>query len=77
VGMVLILLCTIQWHTISLYSHSSTDCIHGILSVVLYWHFVDAVWVSVVYIVYCGQLVLVDRYVVTQCTIRGLEGVYL
>ena len=58
VGMILILLCTLQWHVVSLYSPSSTDCIHGVLSVVLYWHFVDVVWLSVVYVVYCGQLVL-------------------
>ena len=67
VGMILILLCTSQWLCVSLYSASSTDCIHGVLSVVLYWHFVDLVWISVVYVVYCGQLVMMLVLLVTSC----------
>jgi len=42
-GMVLILLYAIQGHTWTLHSAVSTDGIHGILSIVLYWHFVDVV----------------------------------
>ena len=56
VGMLLILAYTLQVHTWSIYSSTSTDSIHGLLGILLYWHFVDAVWISVVYLVYCGQL---------------------
>jgi len=50
--MVLILIYDLQGHTYAIYSAAATDSIHGILSIVLYWHFVDMVWLSVVYIVY-------------------------
>ena len=57
-GMLLILLYGVQATTYSPFTTASTDTIHGILSIVLYWHFVDAVWVSVVAIVYWGQLTM-------------------
>nr|QHQ98640.1 cytochrome c oxidase subunit 3 [Lacrimia lanifica] len=55
-GMVLLLLYALQSYTWCLHSGSSTDTSHGLLSLILYWHFVDLVWVSVVYVVYSGQL---------------------
>ena len=56
VGMLLILAYALQVHTWSTYSSTSTDSSHGVLSIMLYWHFVDGVWVSVVYLVYWAQL---------------------
>nr|QHQ98672.1 cytochrome c oxidase subunit 3 [Rhynchopus humris] len=56
VGMMLILLYTMQVHTWGTWGGYSLSTTHGLLGILLYWHFVDAVWISVVYIVYSGQL---------------------
>ena len=58
VGMLLILLYTVQAHTWHSYGAYSYDAVHGVVAVLLYWHFVDAVWVCVVLLVYWGQLVV-------------------
>ena len=52
VGMVLILAYVLQGYSWSVYCSASTDTSQGLLGIILYWHFVDMVWVSVVYVVY-------------------------
>ena len=42
-GMLLILLYAAQAHTYATYSAAATDTVHGLLGIVLYWHFVDVV----------------------------------
>ena len=39
-GMLLILLYDVQGHAWTIYSSVSSDSIHGILSIVMYWHYV-------------------------------------
>nr|ATQ37457.1 cytochrome c oxidase subunit 3 [Diplonema ambulator] len=56
VGAVLILGYALQLHTWPAWGAYSISTVAGLLSVILYWHFVDAVWISVVYLVYWGQL---------------------
>ena len=51
-GMLLLLVYDLQCISLGAYSANSTDAIHGILGIVLYWHFVDIVWLSVVLVVY-------------------------
>ena len=60
--MLLILAYTVQVYCWSIHSSTSTDGTHGVLGIMLYWHFVDVVWISVVYLVYWSQLVVDHRY---------------
>ena len=57
-GMLLLLLYTLQAHTWPAYGGHSIDATHGVLGIVLYWHFVDAVWICVVLCVYWAQLAM-------------------
>jgi cytochrome c oxidase subunit 3 len=43
VGLLLIVLYTVQLHTWHVWSAYSMDAIHGVVGVILYWHFVDMV----------------------------------
>nr|QHQ98657.1 cytochrome c oxidase subunit 3 [Diplonema japonicum] len=56
VGALLILGYTLQVHMWGAWSAYSLSSVHGVLSVILYWHFVDGVWITVVFLVYWGQL---------------------
>ena len=71
-GALLVLLYGVQAHTYGLYSAAATDSVHGVLGIVLYWHFVDAVWLSVAAIVYGGQLAMHD----TTTAYRPMLGLY-
>ena len=56
--MLLILAYAVIVHTMGMYTSSSLDSLHGLYGIMLYWHFVDAVWISVIILVYGGQLAI-------------------
>ncbi len=43
VGVLMLLAYDVQLHTWSAAGAYSADAVHGVVAVVLYWHFVDAV----------------------------------